>query len=697
MLEDVPDGLLVFCDEGNIVLVNAATERMFGYQRDELLGRQSDILLPEAFASHLGQIRADFATDPGMSRWGLNQLGADFELFGRRRDGSEFPVEVSCCPVRTVSGIRIGANVRDVSDRGRSETELRKMLSLLRATLAELASADARFRSMVESSDDAIIGATPDGFVTSWNAAAERLLGYSCQEILGQSVDLLIPPHRRGESVDSRRRAVIQGSGRHRVETERTHKDGRLVPVTMTTSPIYEGDEIRGVSKTMRDITDSVVLRGEADHRALHDTLTGLPNRDLLANRLVQALAADKGAGTCTGLLVIDLNRFKEVIDIFGHQCGDDLLRQVGPRLASVLADGATVARLFGDQFAVLLPNLNDINDATAVAHTLAGALGMPFHVQGVDLDVEARIGVVISGVHGQDAIELLQHANIALSVARTQTLGVFAYDPTVDSSSPSRLALLGDLRRAIERGELVLHYQPKVSLGTGHVVGVEALVRWQHPERGLIFPDNFIPMAEYTALIGPLTQHVLNTALAQARIWIDAGKPLAIAVNLSVRNLLDEHLADRVAELLAAHDVPAALLELEVTESAIMIDPVKARLVLEKLSALGVRLSIDDFGAGYTSLSQLTTLPLSELKIDRSFVMRMTEDPGNAMIVQSVIDLGHNLDLTLVAEGVETEQALKALVGLECDLAQGYHLCKPLPVAAFDAWCADRAANLKG
>ena len=562
-----------------------------------------------------------------------------------------------------------------------------------RQALAELASADAHFRSLVESSDDAIISATPDGFVTSWNAAAERLLGYSCQEILGQSVNLFVPPHRRVESVDIRRRALSEGSGRRSFETERIHKDGTLVPVTLTASPIYDGDTITGVSAILRDITDRVVLRQEVEFRALHDTLTGLPNRELLANRLGQALRADNRAGTRTGLLVIDLNRFKEVNDIFGHQCGDDLLRQVGPRLASVLGDEDTVARLFGDQFAVLLPNRHGANDATTVAFALAAALGMPFQVEGVELDVEARIGVVISGEHGQDATTLLQHANIALGVARTHTLGVFTYDPAFDSHSPSKLALLGDLRRALERGELVLHYQPKVSLSTGEVVGVEALVRWQHPERGMIFPDDFIPMAECTALIGPLTQHVLNTALAQARIWIDAGKPLPIAVNLSVRNLLDEHLADRVAGLLAAHEVPAALLELEVTESAIMIDPVKARQVLEQLSALGVRISIDDFGAGYTSLSQLTTLPVSELKIDRSFVMRMTDDPGNAMIVQSVIDLGHHLDLTLVAEGVETEQALTALAGLECDVAQGYHLCRPVPAADFDMWCAERTS----
>jgi len=560
------------------------------------------------------------------------------------------------------------------------------------ARTVELSSADARFRSLVESSDDAIISATPDGFVASWNAAAERLLGYSYQEILGQPLGRIIPEDGRAESVELRRRALSQGSVRRSFETERIHKDGTLVPVALTVSPIYDGDTVTGVSGILRDITDRLALQDEMEFRALHDTLTELPNRQLLADRFGQALRADNRAGTRSGLLVIDLDRFKEVNDTFGYRCGDELLRQVGPRLAGVLREVDTVARLGGDEFAVLLPNVHCAGDATKVAFKLAAALEMPFHVEGIDLDVEASIGVVISGEHGQDVTTLLQHADIAMDAAKTQTLGVFAYDPAFDSHTPSKFALLGDLRRALEHDELVLHYQPKVSLSTGAVVGAEALVRWQHPERGLVFPDDFIPMAEHTALIGPLTRHILDTALAQARTWIDASRPVPIAVNLSARNLHNEHFAAQVADLLAAHDVAAHLLELEVTESAIMIDPVRAQQMLEQLSALGLRISIDDFGSGYTSLGQLTTLPVSELKIDRSFVMTMAEDPGNAMIVQSVIDLGHNLGITLVAEGVETEQSLTTLAGLGCDVAQGYHICRPIPAAAFDIWRAERS-----
>ncbi len=443
------------------------------------------------------------------------------------------------------------------------------------------------------------------------------------------------------------------------------------------------------ISRGHRRLLD--VERASAVHDSLHDALTGLPNRTLLSDRLGQALRADTRLGTSTGLLLLDLDRFKQINDTFGHHHGDELLTQVGPRLASVVRDVDTVARLAGDEFVVLLPDICSAAAATAVAVKLRAALETPFRVEGIDLDVEVSIGVVLSGEHGQDEAILLQRADIAMYMAKTQNLGISVYDPAVDRHSPNSLALFGDMRRALDRGELILHYQPKVSISTGDVVGAEALVRWQHPERGLVFPDEFIPLIEHTGLIGPLTRHVLDLALAQARTWSDAGRPLTVSVNLSARNLLDEGLPRQVAALLSARGVGPELLNLEVTESAIMTDPARAQQLLEQLSTLGIGISIDDFGAGYTSLGQLKNLPVSELKIDRSFVMTMTEDPSNALIVRSVVDLGRNLGFTLVAEGVETEQILKALAGIGCHVAQGYHLSRPLTAAAFDTWCAGR------
>src|SRR5450756_2308688 len=463
---------------------------------------------------------------------------------------------------------------------------------------------------------------------------------------------------------------------------------GRLTPLVFLAGLLLVtalGSIIRGYRRQLN------IERTQAIHDSMHDALTGLPNRTLLADRLSQALRAARRDGTTTALLLIDLDRFKEINDTFGHHCGDLLLTQVGPRLTAALREVDAVARLGGDEFAVLLPDITDVSAAIGVADKLRAALESPFHIEGLDLDVEASVGVVLSGEHGADATTLQQRADIAMYVAKSQNLGVFAYDPAVDGHSPAKLALLGDLRRALDRDELVLHYQPKVSISTGDVIGAEALVRWQHPDRGLVPPDDFIPLAEHTGLIGPLTRHVLDSALGQIRAWADVGRPLQVAVNLSARNLLDERLPAMVAELLTVHGVPAALLELEVTEPGLMTEPGRAQRLLEQLARLGVAISVDDFGAGYTSLGQLKDLPVSELKVDRSFVTTMTEDRSNALIVHSVVDLGHNLGLTIVAEGVETAEALTALAGVGCDVAQGYHLARPMPVDAFDTWAAGR------
>ena len=431
--------------------------------------------------------------------------------------------------------------------------------------------------------------------------------------------------------------------------------------------------------------------RAAAVDRSLHDPLTGLANRALLTDRLETALQVAAGSGAVTGLLLIDLDRFKEINDTFGHKYGDQLLTQIGRRFAAVVGGADTVARIGGDEFAVLLPNIKDLAAAKEIAENLQRALESSLNVEGVELDVDASIGLVLSGEHGTDATTLLQHADVAMYVAKTRNVGVFAYSREVDDHSPVRLALLGDLRRGLEMHEIVLHYQPKIDVASGKVIGVEALARWQHPTQGLLYPDSFIPAAEHTGLIGPFTSYVLDAALAQAAIWAEGGMPLTVSVNLSGRNLLDEHLPTEVSDLLAAYGVPASLLELEVTESAIMLDPVRAQQVLENLSDLGVRLSIDDFGAGYTSLSQLKTLPVDELKIDRSFVMTMTSDARDALIVHSVIELGQNLGLNIVAEGVETAQALVTLRGFGCDIAQGYYIAKPAPAKTFEAWLMAR------
>lgn len=466
---------------------------------------------------------------------------------------------------------------------------------------------------------------------------------------------------------------------------------GQLNPVVFLVGLLLAA-LLTSITRVHRRLLDTE--RSRALHDSMHDALTGLPNRSLLFDRFGETLLAARRADRTTGLLLIDLDRFKEINDTFGHLYGDAFLTQIGPRLRRALREVDTVARLGGDEFAVLLPDIADLNAAMAVAAQLRAALERPFIVEDVALDIEASVGVVLSGEHGTDPTTLLQRADIAMYIAKVQNLGVFAYDPDVDGHTPAKLALLGELRRALNLGHLVLHYQPKVSIRTAEVVGAEALVRWQHPDRGMIFPDTFIPLAEHTGLIGPLTTYVLGAALTQARVWMDSGRPLMVSVNLSARSLLDERLPRQVADLLASHGVPAELLLLEVTESSLVIEPDRARRLLEALSALGVRLSIDDFGAGYTSLGQLKNLPVAELKIDKSFIMNMRNDPSDALIVHSIVELGHNLGLTIVAEGVETAEVLTDLTTNNCDIAQGDYLSCPVTPEALDTWRAERSPS---
>jgi len=443
----------------------------------------------------------------------------------------------------------------------------------------------------------------------------------------------------------------------------------------------YQRRTERQAAENRQQAAENQQQAAENQHQALHDGLTGLPNRTLLRDRTDQAIHQADRELVPAALLLIDLDRFKEVNDTLGHHYGDQLLVQVGERLRGSLREVDTVARLGGDEFAVLLPRIETADGATTVAKKLQAALEEePFLLEDLALDVEASIGVAIYPPHGSDTDELLQHADIAMYVAKDTHAGFVLFDPKQDQHSPDRLALLGELRRAIDQQQLVLHYQPKVGAHTGQMLGVEALVRWQHPEHGLLSPGDFIPLAERTGLIGPLTNYVLDAALRQCRTWQQTGHELSMAVNVSARSLLDLAFPDQVAGLLARWEVPARLLVVEITESTIMADPTHALQVLGRLDAMGVQVSIDDFGTGYSSMAHLKTLPVHELKVDRSFVSQMINNASDAVIVRSTIDLGRNLGLRVVAEGVEDEATWRALDALGCDAIQGYHVSRPVP-----------------
>ena len=436
---------------------------------------------------------------------------------------------------------------------------------------------------------------------------------------------------------------------------------------------------------------------------ATHDGLTGLPNRGLLTQRLAEVLT--QGPAT---VLIVDLDRFGQINDTLGSPSGDEVLVEVAARLVRCAPAGATVARVGNDEFSLLVPGIEDVTHALAVGGSVRDALLEPVHVSGLALDGSGAVGVAVSPLHGSDAQLLLRRAEAALRLAKEGEPPVQAWRASLDSTDPRRLALIGELRKALERDELELHYQPKVALQAGAaqpgatrtqagaVKGVEALVRWRHPVEGLLPADDFLPMAERTGLIVPLTAVVMRMALAQCRAWLDAGWHIPVAVNLSVRGLLDPQLPLTVAQLLETYQVPSEMLTLEITESSVMSDVPRAMPVLERLARSGISLSVDDFGTGYSSLAYLRRLPVSEVKIDKSFVQEMAVDESDAAIVETILGLARHLRLRVVAEGVEDERTRDRLAAMGCDVAQGYLFSRPVPPERLTTWMELRDQPLR-
>ena len=439
--------------------------------------------------------------------------------------------------------------------------------------------------------------------------------------------------------------------------------------------------------------SDDIVgaLTRQNAYQATHDALTGLPNRLYFSRALDRELANAKQVGGWVAVALFDLDRFKEVNDTFGHDIGDELLDQIGPRMSQLLVEGELLARLGGDEFVMLISGTHPgpqarIEQQKKVTQARE-ALAAPFTLGDVALTVEASVGLASYPDDGDTGQMLLQRADIAMYQAKNNHQEIAVYDRALDGHTPRKLRLLGDLRQAIDRGELVVYYQPLVNIATMHASGAEALVRWNHPIEGLLMPADFLPLAESSGLIHELTRHVLTCAVRDAKAWQAGGHPLVVSVNISARCLIDTKLPDAVAAALAAAGLPARLLKLEITESAIIADPIRAQHIINQLHRLGVALSIDDFGTGYTSLAYLRDLPIHELKIDRSFVTRILHEDKDAIIVRTAIDLAQRLGLESVAEGVDDPAILVALAAMGCTTAQGYALSVPLPVHHITPW----------
>lgn len=523
------------------------------------------------------------------------------------------------------------------------------------------------------------------------NAAASETVGCSLAPPLGVREDTLVDIRDAYGSpltvadlpvkVTLRTGAPVSG-----MVVQMQSPDGHYRWLQLDANPIPTGlDSVDHVVVNVLDITEHKQAELALKYQAMHDPLTGLPNRAWFHRRLEDAIKAG-GKRASASLLMLDIDRFREVNATFGHRNGDVLIQQFAERLTTAVGPYAMLGRLGGDEFGVLLDNAS-IADSTAMARSILSALQAPFEIVGQTFDVDASIGIALSPEHGHDAGTLLRHADVAMYLAKQNHDGFAVFSAKMDTYSPDRLALLGELRRSIEKGHLFLAYQPLIRIADRKVMGMEALVRWQHPTHGLIYPDKFIGLAEGTGAIKPLTIWVLNEALRQCSLWRSAGYDLEVAVNLSPRNVHDVGLPEVITDLLLKYQVPPNRLTLEITEGALMSDQSGALVVLTKLSYTGIRLAIDDFGTGYSSLAYLQRLPTNTIKIDKSFVLRVAENPNDAAIVKSIIDLGHNLGHTILAEGVEQAPALERLAQLNCDAAQGYYMSRPLPVPQIDDW----------
>ena len=546
-----------------------------------------------------------------------------------------------------------------------------------------------RYEALLRAQSDLgqLVLLTESGRAVYRNDAFATLIGHPLSTVDDVSAlyDLVAP-----EARDAFREKVethVRSEQSLTIEIPIVRPDGERRHLEVALKPFGTSSEARLVL-IARDVTDRRYAEDALAHQALHDILTGLPNRTLLRDRLDQAILEGRRRNEALALLLVDLDEFKAVNDSFGHHVGDALLTQVGPRFEGSLRAVDTVARLGGDEFAIVLPGA-DASSAGRVAASLLKSLERPFTVQAEDLVVGASIGVAVYPQHGDSAQILLQHADIAMYAAKADLgNGYSVYAPEQEGRGADRLGQLAELRRAIEQDELMLQYQPLVSLRTGRVTSVEALVRWNHPTRGMIGPNAFIPFAEQTGLIKPITERVIEMALRDVSRWRSEDHDCPVAVNLSTRNLLDPLLPDLVRSLLLKHDVPPSALRFEITESVLLAEPERAMETLNQLRAIGVRFALDDFGSGYSSLSYLHRLPLEEVKIDQSFIRELSSaDASGSTIVAATVDLGHRLGFAVVAEGVESQFEWDRLISLGCDIVQGFHIARPMPIEDVLGW----------
>jgi diguanylate cyclase (GGDEF)-like protein/PAS domain S-box-containing protein len=604
-----------------------------------------------------------------------------------RRDGTSYPVEVTLHLSRDDERPVFVAICKDLSEREAAE-----------AAVEALDLSERRYRTVFENTGTAVAVIDADGVFELVNRPFEKMMRSAAEDLIEQrSFHEFVAPAARDATRDfiqaaRSEDADLQIGERHEfrfVDTRGRYGWGYLTaaPLPGSTSSVVSIVDISELKRTQASL----------QHLASHDVLTGLPNRMLFRDRLRRAMREAARQSQIAAVLMIDLDRFKNINDTLGHHWGDELLRIVADRIAACVRSTDTLSRLGGDEFGIVLQSLVHQRDAGRVAEKILLALRAPVELRGHRLFISASIGIAVHPHDGDTVDELQIDADVAMYQAKsTGKNGYRYYSKEMNSNARDQLDLENALRNAMDRGEFALVYQPQIDLPSGELCGVEALMRWRHPQRGFVPPDAFVPLLEETGLIVPVGEWVLEQACHQCRRWHAAGHlGLRVSVNLSARQVAAGLLPETVARVLDRSGLPPEFLELELTESLLMQDVKNTQKVLNELSAMGVRLSIDDFGTGYSSLAYLKRLPVHALKIDRSFVMDMVNDRDDLVIVQSTVDLGHNLGLQVVAEGVENEEVLQRLRELGCDFAQGYHLSRPLPAVALEQWMNGHSADL--